>query len=211
MVDCPTSKIIQAIIISMTLISCAHMEKNKPGESFEEHYQRRLREIESIKTAQFVIIGDSLVEQGNFGSVANFGIGGDCVLGVYSRLQHVLDIKPSTCYVLVGTNDTASKDAQEIIQYINKILDKLIFSGIHPVFITIPYVTFEYENSQSKNSKIREINQTIKSLYSHIDLATLTEKDGFLNPDLTTDGIHLNQKGYTPLLNEISKHNQVIL
>jgi lysophospholipase L1-like esterase len=157
------------------------------------------------KKTDVVLLGTSLTqgfplqELLNDCRIKNRGIGGNTTFDILDRLIEVTDGKPSKIFLEAGTNDigkysTIDTPYNNIVEIANKIKEytpktKLYIQSILPM-------------SNSKSVKpITDLNNKI-SIYcdnKHIKFIKLYPaflKDGVLNKSLTTDGIHLNFKGY---------------
>lgn len=153
-----------------------------------------------------IVVGDSLSQWLPMQSLPNSqlwlnqGISGDTTQGILQRLSYFKETRPESIYVLAGINDLrrgATDD--EVLGNLREIMVRLrqqhprsqIFvQSLLPNAIGIP------------NSRIRSLNQQIAEMtreesVSYLDLySQFSEEDGSLVADFTTDGLHLNDRGY---------------
>lgn len=181
---------------------------------------------------QIAFIGDSLTDGCALDhyytdlplAAYNRGIGGDTTAGVLERLKvSLFDIKPSKIVLLIGGNDVNGRrentdilrDYEEILKQISQHLpDAQVFCvSILPMNKLLEsYTPIDVDASMSA---VKDLNPEIQKLveaygYQFVDLfSDFADSDGYLQIDLTPDGIHLNGDGYIkfskilrPLLNE---------
>ncbi|MFT8930010.1 MAG: GDSL-type esterase/lipase family protein [Sporolactobacillus sp.] len=189
------------------------MGKKQPDKFFPYYYDRKdLFSHLKIDNKSIVFLGDSLSDYNEWSeafnnpNIKNRGIGGDRTAGVLGRLSEVTKGQPKKVFLLIGINDLANKESiQEISSNYEKIINtiksespktQLYVQSILPVNekknTALPDVT---------NGDIVNLNNSIKSiaktdLVTFINLYPLFEKDGQMNPSLTTDGVHLKSHGY---------------
>ncbi|MEJ8820200.1 GDSL-type esterase/lipase family protein [Lacibacter sp. H407] len=165
-----------------------------------------------LKFGEIVFIGNSLTEQGGdwsvkFGlnGIRNRGIAGDVTDGVLMRLQEIIYYKPKAVFLLIGVNDIYNlqggggiTSADYIANNILKITKKIkAGSPSTRIFVqTILPATAEIQmNTQLINTMIKRNGEA--GIYTTIDLhAAFTNSQGLMRQDLTTDGLHLNDRGY---------------
>lgn len=138
------------------------------------------------------IIGDSLVERGDFKSISNYGIGGNTTSQV---LERVRNINEKNILIWVGVNDialdfereTSFDNYNEIANLLNDKNKEFCFILIIPV---TEYTTF--------NSIIHQYNNYIRSNFKYIDVSGVIKKS-----DYVRDGVHLKKDSYDKILKEI--------
>lgn len=167
---------------------------------------------EPLKFRQIVFIGNSLTEQGGdwsikFGirSIRNRGIAGDVTDGVLMRLAETIYYKPKAVFILIGVNDifnlqggggipSADYIANNILKIAQKIQHGSPSTRIY-VQTILPSTADLKVNTQLVNNIIKRNGQG--SIYTTIDLhAEFINNQGLMRQDLTTDGLHLNDRGY---------------
>ena len=142
----------------------------------------------------------------------NQGISGENSTGLLRRLYVFDSTRPETIFVMIGINDLIhGVDDRTLLANQRRIIRQL--RVVHPgsqivVQSILPHsgqaATWENRELllQLSNSRIRKINRSLKGLADDegaffLNLYPLfTDAQGFLQSDLTTDGLHLNDKGY---------------
>lgn len=142
----------------------------------------------------------------------NQGISGETTAGLLKRLYLFDSTRPETIFVMIGINDLLNGvDNQKIMANQRKIISQL--RTVHPgsqivVQSILPHsgelATWEGRDRllQLSNSRIRKINRSLKALADdegafYLNLYPLfTNAQGLLRSELSTDGLHLNDKGY---------------
>jgi len=188
--------------------------KNHNNEWSRNNYTNRIQlfKSEPLKFGETVFIGNSLTEQGGdwsikFGirGIRNRGIAGDVTDGVLKRLDEIIYYKPKSVFILIGVNDIFNlqggggiTSADYIAGNILKIAQKIQHgSPSTRVYVqTILPSTAELKlNTQLVNDLIKRNGKD--GVYTTIDLhAEFINNQGLMRPDLTTDGLHLNDRGY---------------
>ncbi|MCQ2009270.1 GDSL-type esterase/lipase family protein [Sporolactobacillus sp. STSJ-5] len=201
---------------------------NQPSKTLFPYYYDRKDLFSQLKlsNSDIVFLGDSLTDYNEWSesfnhnsSIVNRGIAGDRIWGVYDRLDEITSGHPKKIFLMIGINDLGNGESiSSIVTYYQKIIDTvkkktpktdLIIQSNLPVN--------DRKNTQAlpgvKNSDIIKLNEQVKQLtdkknVTFINLYPLFVKKGEMNPSLTTDGVHLNAKGYTIWENVIRKHVQ---
>ena len=157
----------------------------------------------------------------------NQGISGETSSGLLKRLYVFEGTRPETIFVMVGINDLVrGYDDETILENQRQIIRELLRS--HPrsqivVQSILPHSgeRATWENSdrllEIPNSRIRQLNRRLKAIADFegaffLDLHPLfTTPTGFLQPEFTTDGIHLNDRGYLVWRTAIKLYSQMKL
>lgn len=188
----------------------------------------------TVKEQGIIFTGSSLMEQFPVeefltGNIYNRGVSGFTTPEYLQVLDTLIfDLKPNWIFINIGTNDLNNPDYQLdellanyqiILQQIKEKLpstrvtffefypvnpDKMAKIGENTPWLkeVIPFRT---------NQKLTEANQKIRTLMTEYDYESysvnhvLVDKGGNLQGELSTDGIHLNQKAYRLIANELSK------
>jgi len=168
-----------------------------------------------------VFVGDSITQDFNVYEyfpkykVYNRGIGADTSRGVLGRLnESVFELKPKKVFLNIGTNDfeLINDGLDAIFSRIKEIIEKISNSdkNLELYFISIYPVNPTISNSVGKrnNKDIKELNNRISNIegIKYLNIYDLLLKDGYLNPDYTIEGLHMNQNGYEIIKNETIKH-----
>jgi lysophospholipase L1-like esterase len=107
---------------------------------------------------------------------------------------------------MIGTNDIINNRDEFIVQNIGKLLDNAPPNSIIVSSIP-PFGSVHCE----RNEKVLKINKDLKNLVESkkqfwIDAYfDLLDENGCLSKELSSDGIHLNGKGYSILTSHLKK------
>ena len=198
-----------------------------PRTYFAHYYKRFLQFMDepAITSKDIVMLGNSLTEGGgDWGKrlgkehVINRGISGDEVMGVYDRLHQILPGKPAKLFLLIGVNDVSHDLSTDSIVYrIDQTLTriqkespetKVYLQSLLPIDESFN----RYKRLTNKTYQIPEINARLEALakqkkITFINLYPLFTEKGtnVLRKELTSDGLHLNDKGYQIWVDAIKK------
>ncbi len=197
------------------------------------HYKERITDFinEPLENNDIIFIGNSITEKGENWSekysvahIKNRGIAGDVTDGVLKRLDEIIYYKPKAVFILIGINDLFNIHHEEAGG--NFIYDKIVPSTdyvgenilkitkiLHhktpntKIFVrTILPSRIDYlkEDILSVNKIITK--NEVKGYYKVIDWYNkFVDSNGYLIKDLTVDGVHLTDKGYSKWV-EIEKN-----
>ncbi len=154
-----------------------------------------------------VLVGDSLsmwfptVLLPNGKLWLNQGISGDTSGGVSKRLTAFARTRPDVIYVMAGINDL-KKGLQDdvILRNHRRILKRL--RVMHPTSLIIVQSILPTRMPTIPNVRIRRINESLAKMakeegVSYLNIhAWFSDSQGNLREDLTTDGLHLSDRGY---------------
>ena len=210
------------LICCVFFLSSANCEENKlPW--YLQHYIDRNAEFdkENMELKNIVFVGDSLTEGFDLKKffpeyrTLNRGIVSDTIgtleknRGVINRLDNsVFDCNPECVFILIGVNDIGDlvRNGSPSLDIMEEGYDKILNDIKEkmpelPVYIQscLP-ATGRYANL---NPYILDLNNRIIKLskkydYPYIDIFPLVCDDkGELKEEITRDGIHLKENGYT--------------
>lgn len=169
--------------------------------------------------ADIVFFGDSLIRGSDFRKnfrdkkIINLGYSGDTLAGMVERVSMVKALFPKQVFLLGGinglTNTNVDRCARKYAELLDKLSAELPESEIY-VQSLLPLST-EKERSICTNESIKSFNHKIEALaierkMIYIDLYTIYELDGKINPELTKDGIHLLPSSYDIWAKAIEKY-----
>lgn len=173
----------------------------------KDHFAMRLPQIDAqpILNGGVLLAGDSITE-GWLGydidlgaPVSNHGIGWDTVTGLKSRLPQILRHNPDKLFILIGTNDIGyRREVGEMASELTDIVETLLREKPE----TQIYIQSVMPRETEALPFVEEINKAYDLVareqgVSYIDLTPVfAANDGTLRPELTYDGLHLNEKGY---------------
>tara|TARA_A100000164_G_scaffold313037_1_gene291620 strand:- start:1355 stop:2080 length:726 start_codon:yes stop_codon:yes gene_type:complete len=179
------------------------------------HYEHRVSFFNSIKIKEGskIFIGDSITEQCNWNElfndalIVNRGIGGDITSGVFKRLNFLKDCKPSSIFLMIGTNNLGQGNNpkeiyKEYRQIVEKILELAPESDLYiQSILPINQKLFSMPRPNYTNDKINFLNSLLKKIehnkVKYLDLNKyFQDVDGNLDKNFSSDGLHLNGLGY---------------
>jgi lysophospholipase L1-like esterase len=184
--------------------------------TYQPTYQQWLRLLaqEATLTAEqqksqrlSVIVGDSHAlwfppgEPSDRRLWLNQGISGDTTAGVLQRLSLFDQTRPDTIHVVVGINDLRrGKKDEEILGNLRQIMTDL--RQKHPEAQIFVHSVLPTRLAALPSHRIHWLNQNIAALsrrqgVNFLNLqSAFADNSGNLRRALTTDGIHLNARGY---------------
>lgn len=158
-----------------------------------------------------VFLGDSLTDYCLWSELLqkpaakNRGIAGDTTYGVLHRLDEIIGMKPEKIFLLIGTNDlgegrSVADIAVDYEKIVNRCTTQLPDTMVYVQ--SIPPINVRLSNYIDNPEKITNLNHEIKKIaqaynLQYLDLhGVLVASNGQLAQEYTTDGLHLNSKGY---------------
>lgn len=179
-------------------------------------YRRHVNRFEKLKpNKDIILLGDSMmayfpVKAFNFSDVVyNMGIPGDTTIGVLNRLDQVIRLKPKVVIMHIGLNDfvltdlTQKESLSNILKIKHKILEHCVDSKVYVVSLTpINQKDFQDQiyllNRDPKDAVVlnKLLEQYLAPEYFVNVFDVLTDEEGALKSELTSDGVHLNLRGY---------------
>lgn len=142
----------------------------------------------------------------------NQGISGEVSSGLLDRLELFDNTNPEVIFLMIGINDLLRGVSPEaILNNYRLIIQDLRW--VHPNAKVVVQSILPHRGSQASwegraklsdlpNSQIRDINRELKTIAAvegayFLDLYPLfANSEGNLRSELTTDGLHLNDRGY---------------
>lgn len=187
-------------------------QKNRSKPSYEQWKRLLAREADAIATGQgnnrlSILVGDSLSmwfpnQQLPEGQLwLNQGISGDTSRGILQRLGAFSRTRPDKIYLLAGINDLRRGESDAtILHNLQQIMRRL--RQQHPQSQILVQSILPTRLDAIPNQRIRRLNQQIAEIaqqegVNFLNLHQLFADDGgSLRPELTTDGLHLDRRGY---------------
>ena len=157
-------------------------------------------------------VGDSLTQAGNWREgvpdedALNFGVSGDTTDDVIARLGEVIEARPGSVVILIGTNDLAWRRSAE---HIVRNLETILVTLRRELPETRILVQSLMPRGREFAPEIRDVNrhlwQFAPTIHAQwLDLwPALALEDGELNPAYSDDRLHLNEAGYGAWLGEL--------
>lgn len=187
------------------------------------------------KKDAIIFLGNSLTQGFklsvfNDTNILNRGISGDFTEGILKRLNEVTERKPKKIFLMIGINDIIEKvplktsmiNYEKIIRqirnetpttalYIQSILPVIFKTKEEAKNMQDPrYIETLLTSNENLNSRARLYNEQLVMLAGKyhlpfIDLYPYFTLSGSLNKELTYDGVHLNEKGYSIWKKKVEK------
>lgn len=202
------------LLIAMAFASLAFVPQKKKhviffGDSITEA---------GVKPGGYITLVDSLCKNEKQDSRYQFtgaGIGGNKVYDLYLRMEEdVLKKNPDVVVIYVGVNDVWHKssfgtgtDPDKFVKFYQAIINKLKEKNIQAILVTPAVIGEKADFSNPQDGDMNQYSQLIRDLAQKNSLPVVDLRQLFLeyirknNPSnqerniLTTDRVHLNQKG----------------
>lgn len=205
-------------------------------EADDARFSKPLPESDMRETAYFndaVFVGDSITtgidlysSLTNTNVVASTGINLETVLTADSVRNKagdkvtipaaVKELAPAKIYLMLGTNGLDWMSVDQMVAQYEKVFDKLKSDNPNAIFYvqSIPPITKEKEKkaAQMSISKIKEYNARLlklaesKQAYFVDVYSVLASEDGYLSPDISTDGVHFKASVYVNWIEYVRRH-----
>ena len=196
-----------------------------------DHYNHRLSIFRSLPNSEelsVVMLGNSLINNAPwkelfpFLNILNRGISGDVVEGVIDRIDEIADENANKIFLITSTNDLLNDRELPISELwakyeslIVKLKEKMPKALIY-VQSTLPLnpKTKFYEGN---NERISELNKLLSAAqdrygYIYLDIASLlSDANGDLADEYTTDGIHLSATGYFIWSKKLAEGHRILI
>ena len=189
----------------------------------KERLAKFVSENQKLDKGQIVFAGDSITEffalkkyLGREFPLVNRGIAGTDSVWLLEHLkEQVLDLEPSKLVILIGINDIGrGYPIQDVVNRISDIIMTVRQESLYTeIYLLSVFPVSERLEHASKvkirnNATVGELNQQLAVLpgVTYVDLFDyLTDAQGQLNANYTTDGLHLSPQGYQVLAEPIIK------
>ena len=162
--------------------------------------------------ADIVFFGDSITAGSDFATyfdesgkkIVELGLYGDNLANMNERVQMIADVTPDKIFLLAGINELNGENIEWSLKRYNYLLDNIVEACPNAsVYIqSVLPISEELTQRCGSNENIKEYNDSLMVIadernMTYVDLYSLFYKDGYMNPEYTTDGLHLNAAGYT--------------
>lgn len=175
--------------------------------------------IQLSQKPDIVFIGDSLTYHCDFQSyfpdqfILNLGVRGNSIEDVLNRCEVLAELSPSKIFLQIGINGLKEGNFESSLDTYSELIEKILsFNDSSSLYLlSMLPVTEQYEEIYTENSIIRKFNLEIEQIanendLTYINIYSLYEAEGYLNENLTIDGIHLKEDVYTYWINEIEHY-----
>jgi lysophospholipase L1-like esterase len=163
----------------------------------------------SSSKAEIVFLGDSITRGGQFQeafphcTIMNLGISGDTLEGMRKRISTVQLLNPKAVFILGGINGLTDYNLKlNVIRYVRLIKELQIALPSAQLYVqSVLPISKKQERKVCHNCTIQQFNKELRLLAENeniqfVDLFELFFKDGELDIQATTDGIHLAPDAY---------------
>jgi len=165
-------------------------------------------------------VGDSITDYGEWhellstSDAKNRGINGDTTVGIFNRLDEIIEGKPLIIFIMCGINDIIEgcSIGQSIENYGNILSELQSIGAKTHIYVqsVLPINKNKYKQNVVKkypgtaipnNSDVKRFNTFLNALTEnhpnthYLDLSLLLDNNGEVKADYTIDGLHLNGKG----------------
>jgi lysophospholipase L1-like esterase len=184
--------------------------------------QTGMYELSRLRQADIVMLGTSHTfnaswsELLNRKNIANRGINSDVLPGFQQRLRYIYRLQPKICFIEGGVNEISVQyNAGIVFARYTQVIDSLRAHKIVPVIQSTLFLARTWPEAKEKNGEIKTLDSLLVDYaksrsIEYLDVNTLVSADGYLRPELTCDGIHLNADGYAlwlPLVERVLVSN----
>ena len=179
----------------------------------------RFTSAESFKNSVFV--GDTFVDGlDDYGLIDEYYLFQSKFFPSTNAVKYVSDVagmKPDKVFVMLGTDDANMNEnisTHDVVENVSRVAAELkkALPAAKIYMISETPVTKEYEElggSFYKQKTLDEINKGVEAKckemgVTYINIADAFKTNGYLDPEYTTDGYHINQEYYPYVLNGIA-------
>ena len=184
----------------------------------KERLAKFVSENQKLDKGQIVFAGDSITEffalkkyLGRDFPLVNRGVAGiDSVWLLEHLKEQILDLEPSKLVILIGINDIGRGYPVQDVVNIMTIRQESLYTEIYLLSIFPVSERLEHASNVKirNNATVGERNQQLAVLpgVTYVDLFDyLTDAQGQLNANYTTDGLYLNPQAYQVIAEPIIK------
>lgn len=225
----------KAILILLASIMTIATYAQTPAVNFKSsaHYRHRttlFHHLPMIKSDDIVMLGNSLTEYGGnwneripdaSGLIVNRGIMGDDAVGMLHRLNQITPNKPKKIFVGCGINDVSHNlTVNQVVLRVQRLLSairkqtpksQIYYFSLFPINESFG----RWKTLRHRTNDIPLINAKMKTWckangITYIDVfSKMTKPDSnVLRPELTVDGLHLTEEGYSVWVDSIKEYFQ---
>ena len=207
----PAFAVLFAVLALLTLFGCTQEKTEMEPIASVEDMEPIPPEPEPLKPVETcVMLGDSITAQGDFQpyfesvTMYNLGISGDTIVGVTERIGQVAELSPDLLMILCGINSLSDDTLERSLAEYNLLAEsaadlpgemRIVIQSVLPADgVFMRWKPCSDDTIRAFNDGLRAIAE--KSGFDYLDLYSSFAVDGAMDPELTTDGLHLNKKGY---------------
>ena len=167
-----------------------------------------------------VFFGDSITMGGDYqsyfdeASVVNLGVSGDTLEEMLSRTSMISSVSPEKIFIMGGINSLGYEDPETALEEYETLLDQIISENPDAEIYVESLLPVGEDNTVNSvdNSEVIEFNEGLQELAEsrglvYIDLYSLyVDEDGFLDANMTDDGLHPTSDSYTPWYEAVEEY-----
>ena len=177
-----------------------------------------------LTNGQIIFLGNSLTQGGKWNEYfptqkpVNRGIAGDNTLGMLNRLNEIINAKPKKVFLMAGINHISlSRSNEKIMIGIKSIIYQIETGSPYTKIYVQSLLPINnnrnvYQRMLNKEWQIEQLNKELKAFCEKENITFINIYPAFLSEDrtldarYTTDGLHLNDNGYTVWVDQIRKY-----
>jgi len=195
------------------------------------YYKSRLSVFRSLPETHngVLLLGDSLTDFAEWNDllpkfhVYARGIAGDMIEGIALRSDEIVADQPNKIFIMAGSNNFTKHPEKDVLAYWNsyEALIKKVKKEcpkatvyVQSVLPANPILGADYNDYNKKAGDLNKILQAGAQPdgYIYIDLtAPLTDENGDLRLECTTDGCHLNATGYLTWATQLLEIGRILV
>lgn len=215
-----------SLVILLSLSACLMGQEIHENIMENKTYVERMNYFKQnpLTMGQVVFFGNSLTQGGKWDEYfpeqnpVNRGIAGDNTLGMLGRLHEVIQSKPVKLFIMAGINDISlSRPNDKIMTGIRSVIyqvregspdTKIYVQSLLP----INNDDSRYRRMLGKEKQIEQLNKELEKFCREERVTFINLYPAFLggkhklDPKFTTDGLHLNEAGYTVWVDQIREY-----
>jgi lysophospholipase L1-like esterase len=209
-------------LIAITLVSFTGMQQKQRVVFFGDS----ITQAGVSPTGYITVLGNLIAQKGlkDQYELTGAGIGGNKVYDLYLRMEDdVLAKNPTTVVIWVGVNDVWHKkngtgtDAPKFEQFYNAIIKKLQAKNIKVVMCTPAAIGEKTDFSNELDGDLNKYSNIVRNIATKNNCPLIDLRKAFLAYNLannaenkekgilTSDGVHLNEKGNMLVAEEMMK------
>lgn len=226
-------KNILAIVCAVFIVSTMAGQDGQRSDHYRRRVAQFAAEA-PICSSDIVFLGNSLTEGGKWdeyypeinrklakrnGAIRNRGIIGDTVDGIEERIDEILKGSPKKIFFLSGVNDISHDlSSDSIVNMIEKLMLRIQKESPKTKIYLESLLPFNesfrrYKKLDGKTYMVAEINAKLEKLAKRLHITFLNvyplflkEGTDVMDPEITSDGLHLNSRGYEIWSKAIEKY-----
>lgn len=201
----------QPAICYMFKSNCDQPDRKKYDFKKKHNALGAYRDESQLSQSRNIMLGDSLTTGFQYdklllrSDVINKGIDGAMVFDILLSIDSVLEQIPHTIFIMIGINDILQGTShRDVFRVYGHIIDKILEKGVNLYIQSTLYISPSYPSVidiPTINREVCCLNNLLKDIglsrsLVFLDLNRTMASRGYLDPEFTHDGLHLNTHGY---------------